>query len=242
MTFPDREGTRVPNAPLQFIIDGKLVSRSSDELFKGRKVIVFGLPGAFTPTCSTQHVPRFDQLHDTFADLGVDEIICVSVNDAFVMDAWRKDQDAEHVTFAADGNGDFTEGLGLLVEKRDLGFGKRSWRYSMLVDDGRIVKQFIEPEKPGDPYEVSDADTMLGYLDPDKQAPHDILLLTKPGCPHCARAKSALREKGVDYEEVTATTAMLRAVSDTPTTPRVFVDGTLIGGADELVEWLQPTD
>ncbi len=238
MSFDNREGTRVPNAPLQFIEDGKLVTRSSDELFRGRKVIVFGLPGAFTPTCSTAHVPRYEQLHDTFADLGVDDIVCVSVNDAFVMDAWRKDENAEHVTFAADGNGDFTDGLGLLVEKRDLGFGARSWRYSMLVDDGKIVKQFIEPEKPGDPYEVSDADTMLGYLAPDREAPHDILLLTKPGCSHCARAKGALREKNLAFEEVTATTAMLRAVSDDPRTPRVFVDGKLIGGADELIAWL----
>ena len=108
----------------------------------------------------------------------------------------------------------------------------------MLVDDGVIVKQFIEPEKPGDPFEVSDADTMLEYLAPGAGKPHDILLLTKPGCPHCARAKSALREKGLQYEEIVANTAMLRAVSDTPTTPRVFADGQLIGGADELVAWL----
>ena len=239
MSFPNLEGTHVPDATLQFIEDGQLVSKTTSELFAGKKVIVFGLPGAFTPTCSTQHVPRYDQLASTFQDLGVDDIVVVSVNDAFVMDAWKKDQDAKNVRFAGDGNGAFTDGLGLLVGKEDLGFGKRSWRHSMLIDDGVITKQFIEPQKPGDPYEVSDADTMLEYLGGSANKPHDILLLTKPGCGHCARAKRALTDKGVAFEEVRASGPMLRAVSDTPTTPRVFVDGSLIGGADELIGWLE---
>lgn len=239
MSFPNLEGTQVPDATLQFIEDGQLVNKTSSELFASKKVILFGLPGAFTPTCSTQHVPRYDQLASTFQDLGVDDIVVVSVNDAFVMDAWKKAQDAKNVRFAGDGNGSFTEGLGLLVDKEDLGFGDRSWRHSMLIDDGVITKQFLEPQKPGDPYEVSDADTMLEYLGGSANKPHDILLLTKPGCGHCARAKRALHNKGVAFEEVRASGPMLRAVSNTPTTPRVFVDGDLIGGADELVGWLE---
>ena len=239
MSFPNLEGTQVPDASLQFIEDGQLVSKTTRELFADKKVIVFGLPGAFTPTCSTKHVPRYDQLYSTFGELGVDDIVVVSVNDAFVMDAWKTEQEAKHVTFAGDGNGTFTEGLGLLVEKQDLGFGKRSWRYSMLVEDGVITKQFLEPQKPGDPYEVSDADTMLDYLGGGDSKPHDILLLTKPGCIHCTRAKRALQDQNIPYSEIRASGPMLRAVSTTHTTPRVFIDGELIGGAAELVTWLE---
>ncbi len=108
----------------------------------------------------------------------------------------------------------------------------------MLVRDGKIEKTFIEPDVPGDPFEVSDADTMLDYLAPGAKRPHDILLLVRAGCGHCERARAALREAKMDWEEVPANLRMLRAVSSTPTTPRVFVDGELIGGADQLVEWL----
>lgn len=239
MSFPNREGTQVPETHLQLIEDGQLVHKGTNELFAGKKVVVFGLPGAFTPTCSTQHVPRYEQLFDTFAALGVDAIYCLSVNDAFVMDAWRAQQGVSNVQFLADGNGTFTEGLGLLVDKDDLGFGKRSWRHAMLVDDGVITKQFVEPTEPGDPYHVSDADTMLSYLDPNAHTPHDILLFTKPGCGHCARAKQALRAKALEFAEVPATGTMLRALSADATTPRVFIDGALVGGADELVAWLE---
>jgi len=127
-------------------------------------VVVFSLPGAFTPTCSSSHVPRYEELHDELRARGVDDVLCVSVNDAFVMDAWREEQGARRVTFVPDGNGAFTAGMGMLVDKAALGFGQRSWRYSMLVRDGVIEKMFVEPEQPGDPFQVSDADTMLRYL------------------------------------------------------------------------------
>ena len=106
------------------------------------------------------------------------------------------------------------------------------------VRDGVIEKMFIEPDKPGDPFEVSDADTMMHYLDADYSAEPDVFILTKPGCGHCARAKSMLREKGMRFAEVTANPKMLRAVSKTTSTPQVFVDGKLIGGADQLAEYL----
>lgn len=141
---------------------------STDALFKGRNVVLFALPGAFTPTCSTSHLPRYEELSDEFQALGVDEIVCLSVNDAFVMFQWGKAQGAEKVFLLPDGNGEFSRKMGMLVDKSNLGFGMRSWRYSMYVEDGEIRKMFIEPEFgdncPTDPFEVSDADTMLAYL------------------------------------------------------------------------------
>src|SRR5690606_31476126 len=109
-------------------------------------------PGAFTPTCSSEHLPRYKELAPVFQREGVDSVICLAVNDPFVMNVWAVDQRAEHIVFIPDGNGEFTEGMGMLVDKNDLGLGKRSWRYSMLVKDGVIKKMFIEPEEPGDPF------------------------------------------------------------------------------------------
>jgi peroxiredoxin len=141
---------------------------TTDDIFKGRKVVLFALPGAFTPTCSSNHLPRYEELHDEFRALGVDQIVCLSVNDAFVMFQWGKSVGANHVFLLPDGNGEFTRKMGMLVDKSNLGFGLRSWRYSMLVNDGQIEKIFVEPDFgdncPIDPFEVSDADTMLAYL------------------------------------------------------------------------------
>ncbi|WP_371398320.1 peroxiredoxin [Fretibacter rubidus] len=141
---------------------------TTDDLFKGKKVVVFSLPGAFTPTCSTSHLPRYEALYEDFKAQGVDEVICVSVNDAFVMYKWGVDQGRKNVFLLPDGSGHFTRQMGMLVDKDNLGFGYRSWRYSMLVDDCNIEKMFIEPDFgdncPTDPFEVSDADTMLAYI------------------------------------------------------------------------------
>jgi thioredoxin-dependent peroxiredoxin len=141
---------------------------TSDEIFRGKKVVVFSLPGAFTPTCSSNHLPRYEELFDEFRAQGVDQIICISVNDAFVMFQWGKHVGAKNVFLLPDGNGEFTRKMGMLVDKSNLGFGMRSWRYSMLVNDGKIDKIFTEPDFgdncPVDPFEVSDADTMLAYL------------------------------------------------------------------------------
>lgn len=141
---------------------------SSKEIFDGKKIVLFALPGAFTPTCSTSHLPRYEQLFDEFKKLGVDRIICLSVNDAFVMFQWGKQQGAKNVFLLPDGNGEFTRKMGMLVDKSNLGFGMRSWRYSMYVDNGDVVKMFSEPNFgdncPTDPFEVSDADTILNWL------------------------------------------------------------------------------
>lgn len=141
---------------------------TSDEIFKGKNVVVFSLPGAFTPTCSTSHLPRYEELYADFKAQGVDAVVCISVNDAFVMFQWGKSQGAKNVFLLPDGNGEFTRKMGMLVDKSNLGFGLRSWRYSMYVENGEIKQLFAEPEFgdncPIDPFEVSDADTMLGYL------------------------------------------------------------------------------
>lgn len=141
---------------------------TSDEIFKGKNVVVFSLPGAFTPTCSTSHLPRYEELYADFKAQGVDAVVCISVNDAFVMFQWGKSQNAKNVFLLPDGNGEFTRKMGMLVDKTNLGFGLRSWRYSMYVEDGEIKKLFAEPgfsdNCPTDPFEVSDADTMLNYL------------------------------------------------------------------------------
>ena len=141
---------------------------TTDDLFAGKKVVVFSLPGAFTPTCSTSHLPRFEALYNDFKAQGVDDIICISVNDAFVMYQWGLSQNRENVFLLPDGSGEFTRKMGMLVDKNNLGFGYRSWRYSMVVNDKTIEKMFVEPEFgdncPTDPFEVSDAETMLAYL------------------------------------------------------------------------------
>lgn len=237
----NREGQRVPNVTFRTRQNNDWVNITTDELFSGKTVIVFSLPGAFTPTCSSTHLPGYNELAKVFKDNGVDDIICMSVNDAFVMNEWAKSQEANNITVIPDGNGEFTEGMGMLVDKAELGFGKRSWRYSMLVKNGVIEKMFIEPNVPGDPFEVSDAETMLQYINPEAAKPALVSLFTKEGCPYCARAKSMLKERGIDFEEIVLgkgiTTKSLQAVSGNSTVPQVFIDGRLVGGSDELAKY-----
>ncbi len=239
----NREGQKVPDVTFRTRQDHEWVNVTTDDIFKGKTVAVFSLPGAFTPTCSSSHVPRFNELAPVFKKHGVDEIVCVSVNDAFVMNEWAQDQNADRIRFLPDGNGDFTEGMGMLVDKDDLGFGKRSWRYSMLVKDGTIEKMFIEPEKPGDPYEVSDADTMLDWLAPNAKKPHSIMMFSRKGCPFCARAKGMLHDADLEFDEVVVGEEVhlraLRAVAQTETVPQVYVDGKHVGGSEEVEAWLK---
>jgi len=235
------EGKRVPQVTFRTRKDGQWKNVTTGQVFNGRTVVVFALPGAYTPTCSSTHVPRYNELAATLRQAGVDEIVCLSVNDAFVMSEWQKDQNAPDITFLPDGNGEFTAAMGMLVDKKDLGFGKRSWRYSMLVKDGVVEKMFIEPEKEGDPFEVSDADTMLHYIAPRVKAPEPVTIFAKEGCPHCARAKALIEKQGLVYEQVTLgkgiTASTLRAVSGKGTAPQVFIGGKLIGGADDLEKY-----
>ena len=236
------QGKPVPRVTFKARPDDQWRDITTDELFKGKNVVLFALPGAYTPTCSSTHLPRYNELAPVLRQNGIDEIVCISVNDAFVMNEWKQGQEASNITFIPDGNGDFTRAMGMLVDKRDLGFGMRSWRYSMLVKDGIIDKVFIEPEREGDPFEVSDADTMLHYLNPRARVPEPVVMFSKPGCPHCARAKAALDERGVPYTDISQdqkiTTTVLRAVTGRMTWPQVFIGGQLVGGADELLAYL----
>ena len=237
----NREGQRVPQVTFRTRVNSEWRSVTTDEIFKGKTVVVFSLPGAFTPTCSSTHLPRYNELAPAFRANGVDAIVCVSVNDPFVMEEWARDQESANVLLLPDGNGEFTAGMGMLVDKSDLGFGKRSWRYSMLVRDGVIEKMFIEPEKPGDPFEVSDADTMLAYLNPKAKKPDQVAIFTREGCSYCAKAKALLKGLGYDYAEVPLDhrirTKVVGAMTGKGTVPQVFINGRYIGGYDELAAW-----
>ena len=237
----NREGQRVPQVSFRTRAAGEWKTVTTDDVFKGRTVVVFSLPGAFTPTCSSTHLPRYNELAPAFRANGVDAIVCVSVNDGFVMSEWARDQEADNVMLLPDGNGEFTEGMGMLVDKADLGFGKRSWRYSMLVKDGVVQKMFIEPEKAGDPFEVSDADTMLAYVAPGAKKPDQVAILTREGCGFCAKAKNLLGELGYDYVELPLAhkgrSRAVGAITGKGTVPQVFINGALIGGWEELERW-----
>lgn len=245
MQFPNLEGKTVPKVTWNLIRNHKWIQLTSDEVFKGKRVVLFALPGAFTPTCSSAHLPRYEELCPSFKKYAkVDDVICIAVNDPYVMNEWAKDQDVKNVTLISDGNCEFTEKLGMAVDDSKLNFGKRSWRYSIFVEDGVIKKHFCEPVKEGDPFEVSDADTMLDYLAPNTPRPKAITIFAREGCPFCAKAKSMLQAKGLNYEEVVVarhgiTTKTLRAVANAKTVPQVFIDGKLIGGSDALEAYLK---
>jgi glutaredoxin-like protein len=154
------------------------------------------------------------------------------------MNEWRNEQKAANITFLPDGNGDFSRGMDMLVPKNELGFGDRSWRYSMLVRDGVIEKMFIEPNKPGDPFEVSDADTMLGYIAPHAEKPKNVTIFTREGCEYCVRAKGLLHDAGIQFEELVLnrdfSESTIRALSGKTSVPQIFIDGNHIGGAENL--------
>ena len=167
------EGKQIPSVVFKTRVKGEggeydWKDVKSEELFSGKKVVLFALPGAFTPTCSSVHLPGYEAVYDDIKALGVDEVYCLSVNDAFVMNEWGKAQNVKNVKLIPDGNGDFARGMGMLVKKDNVGFGERSWRYSMYVEDGVVKKMFIEEgfsdNFEDDPFEVSDAQTMMGYL------------------------------------------------------------------------------
>jgi len=239
----DQTGKKIPNVTFHQRVNDEWQDISTADIFDNKTVVVFSLPGAFTPTCSSSHVPQYNKLASSFADNGVDEIVCISVNDTFVMNAWKHDQQAENITFIPDGNGEFTKAMSMLVEKDSLGFGQRSWRYSMLVKNGVIEKMFIEPEVEGDPFEVSDADTMLSYINPKAIRPKNITLITRDGCSFCAAAKDMLDSNNMNYEtiqlgkDITETT--LQAITNSDTVPQIFIDGEHIGNSENLQQYLK---
>ena len=149
-------------------IGGEWKEIDTPMIFDGKKIVVFALPGAFTPTCSSQQLPGYEELYDEFKANGIDEVYCLSVNDSFVMNAWAQNQKLENVKVIPDGNGEFTDAMDMLVEKRDRCFGMRSWRYAMIVNNSVIEEMFIEPGKDDnvieDPYGESSPENVLKYL------------------------------------------------------------------------------
>ena len=155
------EGDTIPQVKISKATEGGPEPVDTREFFAGRKVALFAVPGAFTPTCSAKHLPGFAEKAEELKSKGVDEIACISVNDAFVMGAWQQADGSKDVTMLADGNGEFAEAVGLTMDGSGFGMGKRSQRYSMIVDDGKVRK--LNVEKPGD-FSVSSAEHMLGQL------------------------------------------------------------------------------
>ena len=162
------EGYQIPQVEFVFREAGEFVTRTSSQLFNEKRVVIFSLPGAFTPTCSAYQLPGFEEKFDEFKALGIDEIYCISVNDGFVMNAWAQDQNIQNVKLIPDGNAYFTRSMGMLVSKSNLGFGERSWRYAAVVDNGLIEKLFVEAGQRDnadtDPYEETTPDAVLDYV------------------------------------------------------------------------------
>ena len=163
------ETQEIPGVTFKCRVDGDWQDVTTEDLFAGKRVGIFSLPGAFTPTCSSTHLPGYEAHYEELKEAGLDEVYCVSVNDSFVMNAWCKDQGVTKVKVIPDGNALFTQMMGMLVDKRHLGFGQRSWRYAAVINDGVVEAWFEEPGKNNssdddDPFEVSDVDTMINYL------------------------------------------------------------------------------
>ncbi len=163
-----KEGYQVPQVEFVFREDGQFITRTSSDLFDNKRVVIFSLPGAFTPTCSAYQLPGFEEKYEEFTALGIDAIYCVSVNDGFVMNAWAQDQSIEKVKLIPDGNAYFTRSMGMLVNKSNLGFGDRSWRYAAVVDNGVIQKLFVEDGQRDnadtDPYEATTPEAVFEYV------------------------------------------------------------------------------
>jgi peroxiredoxin len=163
-----KEGYEIPQVEFVFREGGEFVTRTSKDLFSGKRVVIFSLPGAFTPTCSAYQLPGFEENYGAFRDLGIDAIYCISVNDGFVMNAWAQDQNIQNVKLIPDGNAYFTRSMGMLVSKSNLGFGERSWRYAAVVKDGIIEKLFVEDGQRDnadtDPYEATTPENVLSYV------------------------------------------------------------------------------
>jgi peroxiredoxin len=155
------EGDKLPEATMHMIKEGRPTPVTTDELFGGKKVVLFAVPGAYTPTCSQAHLPGYVVQADAIKDKGVDSIVCLSVNDAFVMDSWGTDKNAEALMMIGDGNGDFTKAVGLEMDGSGFGLGTRSQRYAMIVEDGTVTKLAVE--EPGQ-FEVSKAEAILEAL------------------------------------------------------------------------------
>ena len=155
----------LPDVTFKCRVAGEWIDKTTNDFFKGKRIVLFALPGAFTPTCSSKQLPKYEEMYDQFINKGVTDVYCLSVNDGFVMNAWADDQNIEKVKFIPDGSGEFTRRMGMLVNKENLGFGYRSWRYAMIVNDGVVERVYEEAGKGDntstDPFEGSKAENVL---------------------------------------------------------------------------------
>ena len=151
----------IPNIDFVLRVDGKFITQNTDYFFSNKKIVMFALPGAFTPTCNSYHLPSYEEKYEEFKKFGIDEIYCLSMNDAFVMDVWKRDQKITKVKFLPDGNGRFTSGMNMISDRSASGMGPRSFRYSMYVDNKKIIKLFKDEDGK---FDVSDSGTMLNFL------------------------------------------------------------------------------
>ena len=162
-------GDKIPNITFHTRVDGDWKGVTTREMFAGKRVVIFSLPGAFTPTCSTKQLPGYEDNYEEILNREIDEVYCVSVNDSFVMNAWAEHLGIENIKMIPDGNGELTKRMGMDTTFNNRGFGMRSWRYSAVINDMTVENVHIEPDRVldsgPDPFEVSDADTMIKYLD-----------------------------------------------------------------------------
>ena len=233
---------KIPQASFRTRTEGSdWKTLTTDELFKGKTVVVFSLPGAFTPTCSSTHVPRYNELAPAFFANGVDAIVCISVNDAFVMNEWARTRSAATSSCFPTATASSPRRWACSSTRPSSASASARGATRCWCKDGVIEKMFIEPEKPGDPFEVSDADTMLNYINPKAKKPDQVAILTREGCGFCAKAKALLKELGYAYSEVkldhSDRSRVVGAITGRGTVPQVFVNGKHIGGLEELQRW-----
>lgn len=239
MPILDKTGHKVPYVNFKINEDYKWVTKSSDDIFKNKRVVLFALPGAFTPICSTLHLPAYNDLYETFRSYGIDDVYCLAVNDSFVLEAWKRAEKALKITMLPDVDGEFSIKLGFLMNRSDMCLGNRSWRYSMVINDGVIEKMFIEPEgEESDPYGESSAEKMLKYLNPSARLPSSITIFTKHGCADCEEMKDVFRKYSMPFEELILnehfSIKTVKAISASTHLPQVFIDGKRIEDTREL--------
>lgn len=221
--FEDKAGTKVPDVTFRIREDHSWVYRTTYDFFRYKRVIVFALPGAFNPVCSSIYLPAYNDLYDTFRASGIDDIYCLAMNDGFVLEAWRQAEKAEKITMLPDVDGEFTKKLGFLS-------GDHSWRYSMIVNDKVIEKMFIETDADSvDPYSLSSAEMMLSYLDPKAVLPESVTIFTKHGCGNCEAVKEYFNNLNIPFDELILnedfTIRTVRAISGSTFLPQIFVNG-----------------
>ena len=239
----DRTGHRVPSVTFNIRQNFHWVSRNTEYFFKNKRVVVFALPGAFTPVCSSLHLPSYNDLYDSLRANGVDDVYCLAVNDGFVLEAWKKAEKADKITMLPDVDGEFSSRLGFLVDKGEQCLGNRSWRYAMVVDDQVIEKMFIEPPERGpDPYGESSAETVLHYLNPAAALPRSVTAFLKHDCLDCEEMKAMLRRYRIPFEELylndNFTIKTVKALSGSSYLPQIFVNGVRFENQKDLEERL----